>query len=159
MTSVQATIHRGDWNAESRKHAVLKAMEVMTRGYETDGLVAKWTTTDASFQNTDGSESYGAESISTAAKGIFGRFASFYHEPQLTVCIEADDEFHTLCQVKLYGTLLSAPAAGAGKVKDRSGKEWDVAIPGCYFSVIVYDDKAANGLGMALKRAEFMAGF
>ncbi|KAI9768514.1 MAG: hypothetical protein M1839_004036 [Geoglossum umbratile] len=158
MTSVQAIVHRGAWNAKSRKHTVLKMIEGVMRGYETDRLLAKWTAADASLQNSDGSEILGLESVSTAVNGIYERFASFYHEPQLTVCIKVDDGFNTLCQLKIYASLLSAPAAGASKVRDNSGKEWDVAIPGCYYNVITYDDKAANGLGMTFKRVEFMGG-
>lgn len=54
----------------------------------------------------------------------------------------------------LYGALPGSPAAGESKVKDSTGKEWDIQIPGGFHFQFVKDDKAKNGNGFALKRTE-----
>lgn len=47
-----------------------------------------------------------------------------------------------------------APAAAESKVKDKSGKEWDLSVPAAMHFRYVSDEKAENGLIMAIKRAE-----
>ena len=62
-----------------------------------------------------------------------------------------------LGQATLFANLPGAPAAGETKVKDASGKEWDMGVPSGFHFFYKKDDKADNGLGMFIKRTEVMS--
>ena len=135
----------------------MKWMESFTKDFDANGPSAKWYTANASLQKGDGSEYHGREETIAATKQLYGPLTSYFHEPYFVYCSETDDGYEMLGQAKLFANLPGAPAAGESKVKDQSGNEWDMALPAAFHFWYVNDEKAENGLGMAVKRTEIMS--
>ena len=70
------------------------------------------------------------------------------------MCVETDDGYKIMGQAKLFGNLSGPAADGEIRVKDKTGKEWDVAIPGGWINEYV---RYGNELGLAIKRSEVAA--
>jgi hypothetical protein len=161
MTSFQtvpAFVHYGGWDETTRKHPAMKMMETITNEFDNSNqLNRNWYAADTSFQKADGVEYHGVDEVIAAVEEGYAPFTSHYHEPQSMMCIETDDGYKMLGWAKLFGNLRGAPAAGENKVKDRLGREWDTVILGGYSHWYVKDEKAKNGLGMAIKSGEVRA--
>jgi hypothetical protein len=152
-----AFVHRGTWDETTRKHPAMKWMEAFNKDFDTHGPSPKWYTADASFQKADGTEFHGREQVMVANKELYGSLTSYFHEPYFVTCNETEDGYEMLGQAKLFANLPGKPSAGERKVKDKSGKEWDMSIPGAFHFWYVNDEKAENGLGIAIKRTEIMS--
>jgi hypothetical protein len=152
-----AFVHSGYWDPTTRKHPAMKWMEAFNKDFDANGVNPKWYTADASIQKADGTEFYGREGVIAVARELYGPFTSYFHEPYFVMCSETDDGYEMLGQAKLFANLPGAPAAGECKVKDKSGKEWDLSVPAAMHFWYVNDEKAENGLGMAIKRTEIMS--
>ncbi|KAI9866243.1 MAG: hypothetical protein M1813_001364 [Trichoglossum hirsutum] len=161
MTSfptVPAFVHSGDWNEASRAHPVAKSVEAIADEFDTTNRVnPKWYTADPYLQKTDGSECQSLQEVIAAVEQMYEPFTSHHHEPHLITIVEADHGYRFLGLVRFFGNLAGTPAAGESKVKDRSGKEWDIVVMGTYSALFVKDEKAENGLGVAIKKTEIMA--
>ena len=154
--SVPAFVYAGTWSETTRKHPAMKFMEAATHDFDANGPTAKWYTSDPSFQKADGSEYHGLEQTVSAFKELYGAFTSYHHEPYFLICSATDEGYEMLGQAKLFANLPGKAAAGESKVKDPSGKEWDMAVPGAFHFWYVPDEKAENGQGMGIKRTEVM---
>jgi hypothetical protein len=152
-----AFVYRGTWDDTTRKHPAMKWMETYTKEFDTHGPSPKWYTADASLQKADGTEYHGREQSITAIKELYGPLTSHFHEPYFVMCSRTDDGYEMLGQAKLFANLPGQPAAGESKVKDKSGKEWDIGVPAAFHFWYVNDEKAENGHGMAIKRTEIMS--
>jgi hypothetical protein len=153
--TVPAFVQFGGWDATTRTHPVLKMLETIILKFDASNkLDPQWYTADATFQKADGSEYYGLDEVLKAVEQGYAPFTSHYHEPYSMMCIETDGGYKMSAQAKIYGNLAGAPVAGESRVKDKTGKEWDVVVPGGYLGYYV---KAENGLGIAIKRTEVTA--
>ena len=153
VPTVPAFVYTGTWSETTRKHPAMKWMEKVTNDFDANGPSAKWYTSDASVQKGDGSEYHGQEQTVAAIKEVYGPFTAYHHEPYFVMCSATDDGYEMLGQAKLFANLPGAPGAGESKVKDKSGKEWDLAVPAAFHFWYVHDEKA----GMAIKRTEIMS--
>lgn len=152
LPTVPAFNHNGSWNESTRKHPALNVMETITTEFErTNKLNPNWFTADVTFQNENGSEFHGVDNVLAAVRQYYSPFTSLYHEPQSFMCTDTDDGFKIKGQAKLFGNLPGPAADGEIRVKDKTGKEWDIAIPGGWINEYV---KYENELGWAIKRSE-----
>jgi len=155
-----AFIHSGSWDAESRKHPAMKWMEAYTDAFDSR---ESWSTpyTDWHVEDWYGVKADG-QATSTGQKGweelkeVYAPFLQQKHEPYFLVCFETHDGYEMIGQALVYGKLPGHPTADEKRVQDRSGKEWDVAVPGGFHFFYVKGDGAKHG-GFLMKKSEIMS--
>lgn len=148
-----AFIHHGTWDDETRSHPAMKFMEDYTttiidkRAWDT--TVSDWLTDDFVLNQADGNTVHGGDASFKAIQQIYGPFTTNLHYPGLLVCFETETGWTMMGQAHLYADLVGAAGEGEKKVKDASGKEWDVSIPSAFLFDYVKTEK-----GIRLSRTD-----
>lgn len=78
------------------------------------------------------------------------------HDPYNLITWETNDGWEMLGQAYFYANLSGEATSGEKKVKDQSGKEWDVKVRSAFRFLYVKKEGAAHG-GIELKRTEIMS--
>ncbi|MCJ1303633.1 hypothetical protein MMC08_006443 [Hypocenomyce scalaris] len=151
--TVPAFEHYGSWDAETRKHPAMAWMESYTLGI----IDAKKFSTpynyyhgdNFSFQLSNGTIVQGGAAAWEAAAQVYAPFPAHLHEPSYLLATESASGWKMLGVANVYFALPGPPSAEA-KVKDLSGKEWDVVVPSSFHFEYEKSDKAKEG-GIVLK--------
>lgn len=125
-------VHRGPWDAETRKHPAMKWLEDYTvncidsRAFDQPHSV--WHSDDFSLLKTDGTEIKGAKEAWANTAEIFAPFTSHLHQPFYLCCTETKYGYEMLGQAWVFANFPGAASAGEKKHKDAHGKEWDMKV-------------------------------
>lgn len=152
-----AFVHHSTWDDTTRKHPAMKWMEDYALDFDTHSFSPKWYSKDWTLHMADGRMVSGRDEAIAAIRELYGPLTSHFHEPYFLVCHDVADGWDMIGQAKLYGNLNGKPAAGEEKVKDRQGREWDMALPAAFHFHYVKDPGAENGGGISLKKTEIMS--
>jgi len=115
-----------------------------------------WFAPDFTLVKPDGSSHTGNAAAFKESKEMYQFFTSELHEPYFLVTWETKDGWDMIGQAHLYANLPGPPMAQEQKVKDLSGNEWDVKIPGAFRFEYVRQQGAPHD-GIVLKRTEIMS--
>lgn len=151
--------HRGDFDAHSDKHP---ASEFLQR-YRDDFDIGRqfpptWYTDDFTYVAPDGTAHAGRDKALTALKAMYGPLAAHRHEATYITATATEYGYEMLGLAIMWVKLPGEPAAAEGeagkKVTDASGREWDLAIPGCFH--FEYETQG-DGKSLLLRRTAVMA--
>ena len=158
--TTQAFIHKGTWSSETRAHPALNFIEhyqdqVFDQQHWKTDHYSDWHTHDYTFTKPDGNAVSGRHEAWTDGHGsTFGGFSGHAHEPHFIAIWETQDGWEATGEADLYGDL-AAGGEEAGKVKDRSGKEWHAVLHVAYHCELVKSEggEGGNKFGILIKSA------
>lgn len=146
-----AFVHHGSWDQTTAQHPAMKWMEEYNHDFDTQSWDSKWYSEDWTYVASDGNIYQGKEKALEAVKSFYSPLTTYFHEPFLVMCSETPDGYEMIGQAKLYANLPGEPHVEEKKVKDGSGRDWDLAVPGAF-----YFQYAKHGGGFVLKKTEMM---
>jgi len=159
--STPAFVSYGTWGPETRKNPAMKWMEDYTVNVidkqQWSLPYSEYHADDFSVLKPDGNEVEGGEQAWAAIKELYSPFTEHLHEPFFLSCHETDYGWEMIGQAMVYANLQGKQAAGEQKVKDLTGKEWDIKVPGGFRFQYVKDAKAKNGGGIVLRMTQIMS--
>ncbi|KAL8721915.1 MAG: hypothetical protein Q9225_001511 [Loekoesia sp. 1 TL-2023] len=152
---------RGGWTSELTQHPAAAWLKQYTetaldaRAWEKGEPYSNWHTNDFTVTKADGTVVEGGKQAwEQAIPSMYAPFKAQQHEPGMALVFETPDGWVMLGEAKVFAQLhVPSPEP---KVKDASGKEWDVVTPGAFRFQFVRDPKAAHD-GLLLKGTTIFA--
>jgi hypothetical protein len=113
-------------------------------------------TDDCVFLKPDGSEIKGGEKTFATLAEMYGPLTAQYTEPFYQIVTETEDGWDMIGQAWIYGNLPGEPASGEEKVKDLSGRTWEIKMSGGFRFQYVKDTGAIHD-GIQMKTIQIMS--
>lgn len=157
MTSTQTApvfIHTGTWDDTTRNHPAMKWMEDYCIEFDKGTFQPTWYTSGLLFHKANGEVVKGRDQAIAAMKQLYSPLTAHFHEPTYISCCETSNGWEMIAQATLFGNLSGNPAEGEEKKKDKSGREWDIAVPSGFH---VHYVKGGDNGGLLIDKAEIMS--
>jgi len=147
-------------DARTCAHPAINLMENFTNNaigglqYQSGTPYSDWYIDDLTMYKANGEVIHsGKKAWVEGLPSTYGPFKAHLHDPDSLSCYETKDGWDMIGQVDVYTNLHIE--GSEPKVKDSSGKEWDVVTPAAFHFQYVKDSKA-NHDGIRLKSTKIL---
>ncbi|KAK5170611.1 uncharacterized protein LTR77_005200 [Saxophila tyrrhenica] len=133
--TVQAFVHYGSWDDETRSHPAMKWMEdytksvVDSKAWQTDTSPLEHHTPDFHLQRSNGTITQGAEAAWSALAEIYGPFAAHKHDPEFLLTFDVEDGWRMIGVANVF---FKFAGSDGGAITDPQGEKWDGVSPAAF---------------------------